>query len=334
VSHWSTRGVTFDGTYHRNYGGRPKKRGPAPKPKWKNLRPFGEKSLSVPVDEGQQPFTGHPATAPPAKGRKPKRPSLNAVKITDKHVFEAAKAAREHIEQGRLARVGGKFKRHPGETRAARYISSVRLDFVSAELLKLHAFQRRVHLTTLISDILNGWLDVATDYKQALFRECLPEGVTAASTPERFVGYLASLGFRPLYQFADAGEPQTVNPVAEQPPAADPAIPPIVIEKPITMADVVPPMTPIGAQTPPEEPDPMPEPPPAPPTGWGSAAQAYMLGMDTGAVGPVEMMERENERRVEELRADAAARRREHGIPDEQYGARPDGKTAQDPATS
>jgi len=73
----------------------------------------------------------------------------------------------------------------------------LRVDATSHELLRIHALMRRVRPTTLYSDILNAWLANSTDYSQALVREMLPRGARAAVVPERWVGYLASLGYAP-----------------------------------------------------------------------------------------------------------------------------------------
>lgn len=85
-----------------------------------------------------------------------------------------------------------------------------RLDATSMELLRIHATMRRVKPTVLISDLLNAWLGNATDYNQALIRELLPRGARAAPVPERFAGYLATLGYAPPVEEQIAPDPPNV----------------------------------------------------------------------------------------------------------------------------
>lgn len=127
-----------------------------------------------------EPYEDPRAAGPAAQPAKPKRR-----RVTQPQLSPNLKVAK------------GAIRRRPHEVQATRYISSLKLDLISAEILKLHAYQRRVAMTVLISDILNLWIAVATDYNQALFREMLPSGARAAAVPERWAGYLASLGFAP-----------------------------------------------------------------------------------------------------------------------------------------
>ena len=92
---------------------------------------------------------------------------------------------------------GPAIKRDQSERRGKKYISSLALDTISHTVLKLHAYRRQVHMSTLISDILNLWMAAQTDYDQALFKEVLPRNARAALVPERWAGYIESLGFAP-----------------------------------------------------------------------------------------------------------------------------------------
>ena len=76
----------------------------------------------------------------------------------------------------------------------------IRFDAVSMELIRIHAMMRRVKPTVLVSDILNCWLANSTDYSQAVVGEMLPRGARAAVVPERWSGYLASLGYAPALE--------------------------------------------------------------------------------------------------------------------------------------
>lgn len=108
---------------------------------------------------------------------------------TDAEIIEGAR------KRGQLRGMSTKRRRSDSEMGRVRYLSTLKLDIISAEALKIHAIQRRVSQAALIADILNCWIKIATDYNQALFRELLPPGARAAEAPERWQGYLASLGF-------------------------------------------------------------------------------------------------------------------------------------------
>ena len=69
-----------------------------------------------------------------------------------------------------------------------KYVSSLKLDAVSHTCLWLHARRRGIPLAWLIQDVLNLWLQSATDYEQALFKEILPPRARAQRTPERYPG--------------------------------------------------------------------------------------------------------------------------------------------------
>jgi hypothetical protein len=87
-------------------------------------------------------------------------------------------------------------RRKPGERRDEKhvYLSNVRMDPASHALLRLAAAQRAVHMTTLVNDLLNLWLAHAMDPKQEAVR-LASAGRGPAPVPERFAGYLASLGY-------------------------------------------------------------------------------------------------------------------------------------------
>lgn len=271
---------------------------------------------------------------------KPKRKLSKRRRISDADVFAEAKAARYRIEKGRATRVGGKFKRSAGETRAARFVSSLRLDFITSEVLKLHALQRRVHLSTLMCDILGVWAEQATDYHQAIFRECLPPGVRAAGVPERWVGYLASLGYRPLYgtdaeKDAPKGEVLPTflgKPVSPEAPKIEPVdVEPVqgLVDPPLMARDsdtsnAYDAVAEMEADQRAEEAK-VEEAKRKAPLGWGSAAQAYTMGMETGTKSVEQILQEGADEEVARLRQQAEDTRREYGIPVNQGGARSDG---------
>ncbi len=98
-----------------------------------------------------------------------------------------------------------KSEQYKGEKRI-----SLGLDAISHACLWIHAKRRGVPMTWLVQDILNLWLANTTDYSQGVYQDMLPKNARAARTPERFAGYISSLGFQ--------DEPQAQAPI--QPLAA------------------------------------------------------------------------------------------------------------------
>jgi hypothetical protein len=96
-----------------------------------------------------------------------------------------------------------KSEQYKGEKRI-----SLGLDAISHACLWIHAKRRGVPMTWLVQDILNLWLANTTDYSQGVYQDMLPKNARAARTPERFAGYISSLGFQ--------DEPQSQAPI--QPP--------------------------------------------------------------------------------------------------------------------
>jgi hypothetical protein len=90
-------------------------------------------------------------------------------------------------------RVGG--QRKEVEFTDSIYITKFRLNYTTYAMLKLHAMQRGIYTSTLIHDILTGWTHRATDFNQELFSKSLPPGAAIPDVPERWYGYLKSIGF-------------------------------------------------------------------------------------------------------------------------------------------
>lgn len=88
-------------------------------------------------------------------------------------------------------------RRPPGEALQGQKNTTLPMDAVSHLCLSIHAQRRHIPLTWLIQDILNCWLASATDYSQGAFQDFLAPNTRAAKCPERFVGYIAGLGFAP-----------------------------------------------------------------------------------------------------------------------------------------
>ena len=175
---------------------------------------------------------------------------------------------------------GGLFRRTSEELRAVREIGTLRLDIVSVECLNIHAKMRRVPATTLLSDILNCWLSVATDYGADAFRAFLPVGARAADAPERWAGYLRSLGFVAAPQDAVSATPAdrgvTFAPLPQEVVAPQPPPQGVPDARELTPDTPAPQDVPI-----PVHPLPPVESPAQP--GHGNAAQLYDLGYNPAA---------------------------------------------------
>jgi hypothetical protein len=123
-------------------------------------------------------------------------------------------------------------RRGDEEYRGYRTMSSLKLDSITHAVLKLHAFRRNVPMTALISDVLNLWIAASTDYEQGLFREALPRNGRAAKVPERWPGYIDSLGFVeasqpdpipvPSIPFVPIDPPKDLRVQAPIPPSSQP----------------------------------------------------------------------------------------------------------------
>lgn len=88
-------------------------------------------------------------------------------------------------------------QRQAWELTNAVTLAGLTLDAVSKRALQIHSVLRGVYMTTLISDIINTWLARATDYKQEIFRKGLPKSQRCIDVPERWLGYLKSIGATP-----------------------------------------------------------------------------------------------------------------------------------------
>jgi hypothetical protein len=136
-------------------------------------------------------------------------------------------APKRRTAKPRASRIAHRTKREYDE---CVNLSTIKLDSISHMLLKEHAVMRRhVAISTLVSDILNCWLSVVTDYENDVrIKAMLPPGRRAAAVPERYPGYLASLGYAPALQQADPlPVPPVMNPPDPEPapPAQQPPLP-------------------------------------------------------------------------------------------------------------
>lgn len=159
------------------------------------------------------------------------------------------------------------------------------MDAVAHRTLKLHSLRRGVPFTQLLNDIIHSWLALATDYDQAIFRETLPPNTRAPRVPERFVGYIESLGFsQPAPQAPISHQAPMFTPPSAYPRQASPNEP--------TLTDLMTPYRhPLAHEGPAAYPHPAPTLPhgagvfdPATPlhTGSGSAAQDVQFGRTPG----------------------------------------------------
>ncbi len=117
----------------------------------------------------------------------------------------------------------GVLRRSSAELRGTpTLLGSIPMTAVSVELLRVHAFLRRVSYSAFVSDLLNGWLSACTDFADPAVSHVTPKGMRAPDVPERWIGYLASLGFVP----AKPQDPASDLPVGVRDlsgPSGDPA---------------------------------------------------------------------------------------------------------------
>lgn len=93
---------------------------------------------------------------------------------------------------------------------------SVRLPRVIAEALIFHSqVLRRTSRSQLVADILTCWVHVGTDWKSEMFRRLVTERTRLPDTPERYPGYLLSIGFAPAVRLDGQAVPASEIPSKE-----------------------------------------------------------------------------------------------------------------------
>jgi hypothetical protein len=80
---------------------------------------------------------------------------------------------------------------------------TMRVPQVLADALTIHSrLLRRVSRQVLLEDIITCWLHTATDWKDPIFSRMITERTLVPDTPERYPGYLTSIGFAPAIRVA------------------------------------------------------------------------------------------------------------------------------------
>jgi hypothetical protein len=80
---------------------------------------------------------------------------------------------------------------------------TMRVPQVLADALTIHSrLLRRVSRQVLLEDIITCWLHTATDWKDPIFSRMITERTLVPDTPERYPGYLTSIGFAPAVRVA------------------------------------------------------------------------------------------------------------------------------------
>jgi hypothetical protein len=74
--------------------------------------------------------------------------------------------------------------------------STLRLDPRDRRLLREHAHIRNVRMAVLERDIIRGWLSAVTDWEHPYFSRPVLGFGPLDGVPNRYPGYVASLGFR------------------------------------------------------------------------------------------------------------------------------------------
>ena len=118
------------------------------------------------------------------------------------------------IEQAKDRPKRGKVGAVPGERKVTDYVATLRIPLETAEHLKMHATMRRTFFSVLVSDVLASWVRGVTDERSEFVREyrkqIMPHGMSLPQTPERYSGYIASLGF--IVDDEDAAAPADAPP--------------------------------------------------------------------------------------------------------------------------
>jgi len=85
-----------------------------------------------------------------------------------------------------------------GDAGADLVTFSIQLPRVLADAMNVHSrLLRRVSRARLVQDIVTCWVHTATDWKDPMFRQVVSERQRVPDTPERYPGYLVSIGFAP-----------------------------------------------------------------------------------------------------------------------------------------
>jgi hypothetical protein len=187
----------------------------------------------------------------------------------------------------------------------------VRLTLASKAIFKLHALQRRVFMTTLVGDLLDCWMNAVTDYGDPFFSHVLPHGTRAEIVPERWAGYLASLGYaRTQDRLEDPTPKHDIPPPAAMPEPVQESRAEIPTEAPTVQPEMR------QEEPPAQEEAPVRRGPQS--VMWGNPAQLYDMGYDPSRMSPGEEQLRINDKRVadekEKREAEAAEFKARYGF--------------------
>ena len=103
---------------------------------------------------------------------------------------------KEKVQQMLGIRTSKYVKRKEEEVSRLKLISGIKLDRDALALCRLHAQRRNIPFSVLVADVFSLWLILSTDINQELYSIARNEkGFRMPIVPERYAGYLDSLGF-------------------------------------------------------------------------------------------------------------------------------------------
>lgn len=224
------------------------------------------------------------------------KPDTRTLPIEEvKPIVEAKPSKRKPLKKRRKYKP---IRTSPNEFTVARYRTSLDVDLILAEVMKILAFQRRVTLSTYLRDVVVAHTCLIADLDQAIFKETLPAGTVLEPPPERWAGYLASLGFAPAVQLVEQPIPHDIPP----PPAE-------IEDHPVPQADMeaaqIKGMAPVETvpaidYTPHDTREPKPKDPVG--IGFGNAAQQYGFGYVPSEITPDTPLREQHEKTLTEER--------------------------------
>lgn len=108
------------------------------------------------------------------------------------------------------------------ELSSERYRMSLDISLTTWHVIEVLAWQRQVSPTMYVRDVLTAHTALVADLKQAIFREVVPRGTHVYPPPERYPGYLASIGFSPALQIQESPIPPSWRDERQEVPEAIP----------------------------------------------------------------------------------------------------------------
>jgi hypothetical protein len=161
-------------------------------------------------------------------------------RMLEKRLEDAAKIRGMIPKQ--IARKRKPLRAHKKIANLEPVVMTIRVDRVTAQVLKIHALQRMVPRITLLRDIILCWMNACSDFDLDIFATVMPKGVRAKKALEVYPGYLASLGFAGGYDVEPLPlpeRPRTRPHDIPPPPAASTPMPTRTLPMPEPLSEPV-----------------------------------------------------------------------------------------------